>query len=81
MFSYINKSAKRDWPLIQSALADEWTDVVTLSTRTGISAPNLRNLLQTYIHHRLIDYKFVPNPENPAYSKMVVRQKLPQEST
>jgi hypothetical protein len=75
MFQHINKSSKRDWPLISSHLTSEWVDATTLATRTGLSPNNVRNLLLTYIHFGLIESRQIPNPKNPVYSKTLVRKK------
>jgi hypothetical protein len=75
MFSQINKSAQRDWPIVQSHLSEEWISIGKLSEVTGISAPTLRNLISAYAFIGLISTKQVTSPNNKYYTITMVRRK------
>lgn len=75
MFTHLNKSAKRDWPLVSSHLTSEWVDSVALSKSTGISLYTIRNYILYYAHLGLVESKQITNPNNKAYLKTLVRKR------
>lgn len=75
MFTHLNKSAQRDWPLVEPHLTAEWIDSVALSKSTGISLYTIRNHILYYTQLGLVESRQTTNPNNKAYLKTLVRKK------